>query len=240
MEMSLINNLENNLTRDNSIKIAQNNFLQTNLGQGLNNAFDFGLRVVLPDLIEEDVIDIKNAFLNEGLKEGVQTAVDKAITLGKNIVGIFTGNFENITDIKEAVKKGGLIDNFSKLLDGILDTIKNKEILSSEVVNTIKTGKNAILNIANDNIEKSFKDQMNSLTKLEKYLNNWNKEYEKKDFNGMDREYKKIRQEMKNIVPIENVITKMREVENLHNLIKNNGKNFNISEYEKELANKLA
>ena len=40
-------------------------------------------------------------------------------------------------------------------------------------------------------------------------------------------------------MPLENVITKAKVVENLHNLIKNNGKNFNLSKEELELANKL-
>ena len=237
MEMNLINNLENNL--NNTITGMQKSFLESNLGQALDNALDFGLRTVLPDIIGDDVIDVKNAFLQEGFQEGVKTAVDKAITLGKNIAGIFTGNFEQLTDVKDAVKRGGLIDNFSKLLDGILNMVEEKGVVSRGVANAIKTGKDVILDVASNNIEKSFKDQANSLTKIEKYIDGWNKAYGKQDFNSMDKEYKKIEQELKKVIPIENVLTKAREVENLHQLIKNNGKNFNISEYEKELATQL-
>ena len=49
----------------------QNNFLETTLGKTINTAIDIGLRAVLPDMIEEQVIDIKNVLFNNGLKEGI-------------------------------------------------------------------------------------------------------------------------------------------------------------------------
>jgi len=55
----------------------------------------------------------------------------------------------------------------------------------------------------------------------------------------MDKTYKKLETELKKVIPLESTINEARQVENLHNLIKNNGKNFNISQYELELANKL-
>jgi hypothetical protein len=55
----------------------------------------------------------------------------------------------------------------------------------------------------------------------------------------MEKEYKKIEKQIKNIIPIENTINKTRFIENLHNLIKNNGKNFDLSEEEIGLANRL-
>ena len=55
----------------------------------------------------------------------------------------------------------------------------------------------------------------------------------------MDKQFKKIEKELEKILPLENIITKARQLENIHNLIKNNGKNFNLSQEELELANKL-
>ena len=48
-----------------------------------------------------------------------------------------------------------------------------------------------------------------------------------------------IQKELEKVVPLESVITKARQLENIHNLIKNNGKNFNLTQEELELANKL-
>ena len=55
----------------------------------------------------------------------------------------------------------------------------------------------------------------------------------------MEKEYKKINDKMQDLVPIENTIKKVRTIQNLHNLIKNNGQNFNLSEEEIELSNVL-
>ena len=78
------------------------------------------------------------------------------------------------------------------------------------------------------------------MDKINSYIGDWNKYYNNQDFNNMDKVYQKMEEELKNIVPLESVINGARQIENLHNLIKNNGKNFNISQYELELANKLA
>ena len=62
------NNLENNnvelLVEQEVTAENQNNFLQTTLGKTINTAIDIGLRAILPDMIEEQVIDIKNVLFN--------------------------------------------------------------------------------------------------------------------------------------------------------------------------------
>ena len=54
-----------------------------------------------------------------------------------------------------------------------------------------------------------------------------------------DYDFSDIQKELEKVVPLESVITKARQLENIHNLIKNNGKNFNLTQEELELANKL-
>ena len=51
----------------------------------------------------------------------------------------------------------------------------------------------------------------------------------------MQREYVKIQEELKNVVPIENTINNAREILNMHKLIKNKDKKFDLTEAEKEL-----
>ena len=48
------------------------------------------------------------------------------------------------------------------------------------------------------------------------------------DFEGMEKEFKKMKETMKEIMPIQNTINEVKKVENLHLLIKNNGKNIDI------------
>ena len=63
--------------------------------------------------------------------------------------------------------------------------------------------------------------------------------FEKKDFSGMEKEYKKIEKQLNNIAPIEKTINEAKTIMTLHNLIKNNGQNFNLSKEQLELAEKL-
>ena len=55
----------------------------------------------------------------------------------------------------------------------------------------------------------------------------------------MEKEYKKIESSLKELVPLENTLKNARQIETLHELIRNNGQNFNLSEEEIELAGKL-
>ena len=92
----------------------------------INTAIDIGLRAILPDLIENQVIDIKNALLQNGLKSGIDTAVNSAINLGKSAVGIVTGNFENMDQVRMAVGNGGIVDTVSNVLDKAINNTYKK------------------------------------------------------------------------------------------------------------------
>ena len=148
--------LENNIENVNN----QKSFLETTLGKTINTAIDIGIRALLPDFIDEQVINIKDNLFNHGLKEGISKTVDDAIDLGKSAIGIITGNFENINQMQEAVKTGGVIDGISNVLDLVVNKVEKQGIINNNVANTIKQGKNIILNNIESNIEKTFTDQI--------------------------------------------------------------------------------
>ena len=217
----------------------QKKFLESTLGQVIDGGINLGLRTLLPDLIEDEVIQIKDSIITDGFKAGIKTAIDSAINLGKSFLGIFTGKFENMSQVKDVVKKGGLIDSVSSVLDWGLNMAEDNNLINKSTANLIKRGKNTILSTVNNNIENTMTSQIESIEKMDSYISNWQEFYKNQDFTSMEKQYKKIEKELQNIMPLENVITKARVVENLHNLIKNNGKNFNLSNEELELANKL-
>ena len=236
-----MNNISNNLILENNLNnnIGQQKFLETTLGKTINTGIDLGIKAVLPDYIEEQIIGLKDNLINYGLKDGIKKSIDDALNLGKSALGIVTGNFENISQVQNAIKNGGILDNISKVLDSVVNNVYKKGLINNNVAKTIKQGKNVILNNVEKNIEKTFENQINSLEYTKKYLNNWKNYFNNKNFEGMEREYIKIEKEIKNLIPIEKTINEIRTIENLHNLIKNNGKNFNLTNQEIELANKL-
>lgn len=133
-------NLENNLnTYD--LEKKQNSFLKSNLGQAINGGIDLGLRILLPNCIEDEVINIKNRLITEGFSAAVDTAIEEATNLGKSALGILTGTFENISQIKKAVEKGGLIDTVSDILDTGIDWAKNHGYIKKGIASTIKKRK---------------------------------------------------------------------------------------------------
>lgn len=240
-----INNNELNFSQNNlqdylSIEKEQKNFLDTTIGKIINSTLNVGLKIILPDLIEDQIIQIKDTIIKEGFKEGLNKTIDSAIDLGKSIIGIATGKFENITQVEKAVQKGGILDITSNALDTALKYANKTGKIPKEVSKIIKNSKNLIIDNLSTNLEKALTDQIKSIENINRYSNNWNKYFKLKDFNKMNIEYNKIEKELEKIMPLENTIKQARQIGNIHQLIKNNGKNFNISNEEIELAKKLA
>ena len=236
-----INEIENEINLNNEITNIneQTNFLESTLGKTINTAIDIGIRALLPDYIDEQVINIKDNLFEYGLKEGITKTIDDAIDLGKSAIGIFTGNFETISQMQNAVQAGGLIDGISSLLDTVVDKVNQKGIINYNIANTIKQGKDVILNSIENNIEEKFKEQNIDAENIEKYMNNWKENFNNKDFEGMQQEYSKIEKILNNLAPLEKTINQARIIENLHNLIKNNGQDFNLNQEQLALAEKL-
>ncbi len=237
-----INNLEknNSIELDNKISIqTQKNFLESTLGKTINTALDIGIRTILPDFIENEVINIKNNLFNYGLKDGISKTIDDAIDIGKSAIGIITGNFENVSQMQRAIQNGGLIDGISSLLDTVVDKVRQKGILKPSIAKTIKQGKNIILNNVENNIQKNFDNQYKSIDNVNNYIEQWRRSFKSKDFESMDNAYRKMEKQLKEIAPIEKIINNAKSVEILHELIKNNGRNFNLTDEQMNLAKNL-
>ena len=233
--MEIENQINNNL----EIVNKQNNFLNSTIGKAINNGVDIGLRFLLPDYIEDGIIELKNNMLSYGLKEGISKSIESVINTGKNILGIVTGDFKNVGQIESAIKRGGLIDSISNLLDDVFDKVEKSGKINSTIMSVVQSGKDSILSNIERNIEKTLNDQIEGIENLDKYINNWKQDYNNKDFNSMEKEYKNIQNRIKDLVPIENTLNNARTIETLHNLIKNNNQKFDLSKEEIELEQKL-
>ena len=226
---------------NNNINLEKNkdSFFNNIFGKTINNAIDMGLRAVLPDLIENQIIDIKNSLLQNGLKSGINTAINSAVDFGKSAAGIITGNFENINQVKIAIGNGGIVDTISNVLDRVINDVYQKGFIDKNIKTLIKNGKNVLLNNISNNIRNELDDQVNRVEKLEGYLNMWKEAYNNRDFFSMEKNYNKIQKEYEKIIPLENIINETKKVKSLHDLIKNNGQNFDINKEEERLANNL-
>lgn len=216
-----------------------NNFLENTLWKTINSGIDIGLKFILPDMIENQIIDIKNNLINFGLKDGIEKSINSVLKLGKEALGIFTKNFENIGQVQSILKNGGLVEKISDVLDLTINKAQISGKINSEVGKVLKKEKSTIVDNIDSKLQEEINKQIKKIDKIEKSINIWKENYNIKNFDEMEKEYLKIKRNMKDLVPLENTIKEARNIEMIHELIKNNGKNFELSEEEIELAKKL-
>lgn len=235
LDLSILNEktLENVLTKDAPFEIqekvikGQDVFLDTTLGKAVNFGLDIGLKALLPDVVEDLVIDIKDTIFREGFKEGLSTLVKSVKDIGKSLSGIITGKFENLNQIDVATKNGGLIDVTSKLLNMGIDKAIEKEFIDPSVGSVIRAGKTAILSSFSNKLEDSIKSQFRTFEKLENQMEKWEINLNNKELDKMQRNINNINSYHKTLVPFEEVLMKTREVNTIHNWIKEN-KSFDV------------
>ena len=193
----------------------------------------------MPDFIEDNVIDIKNIIMENGFKEGISQVIDSVVNVGKSAMGIVTGNFENIGQVKIAVEKGGILDKTSSLIDFAVNKASKNKLISNNVAKLIKQGKNILLDSVTSNIEKTLEKQEKAIENLDKHCEIWLKSFDERNFNKMEKSFEKIEENIEYVIPIEKTISKAREIENIHNLIKSKNGNLDISQEELNLAKLL-
>lgn len=231
--------LTNTINNDIELNNKQKSFFNSNLGKIVNTAIDVGLRSILPDMIENQIIDIKNALMENGINEGINVAVDKLVDFAKSAKGIVTGNFENLEQVRTAVGSGGIVDTVSNLVDTALNKVYKKGYINYTVNNLIKSGKNVLLNNVTNNIKNEMNNQQDYFKILDNYIEKWKNGYKNHDFNEMEKIYKKIDNLSEKIVPFKNTINEIKYVKNMQEILKNNGHNFNLTDAEIELIKNI-
>ena len=241
-EKKITNELDNTVKEGLIVNIGekQNKFLESTFGKIVNTGVDIALRAILPNAVENEVIGIKNAIINDGFKEGIKTAVNTASNIGKSVTGIFTGKFDTVSQAYTAIKAGGIIDSASKLVDTAVKSAQDNNLIKSSTAKVIKKSKNVVKDCLSSKIEEDFMSQVDGIEKVGKYIENWNKCLEQKDLIGMKREHNKIIKKLNTLIPIESTLKQARSIENVQLLIKNKGNSLeNITDEELKLAQTL-
>lgn len=233
-----IEHLNNDLNIKNrgNILSKQNNALSQILNDVINWSIDAGLKYILPNSIENEVIKIKNDILNGNVTKKIINTISSVINFGKENLNNEKKEILNIEDIKNLLKSPDTI----KLISNTIEEILNNEKFNN-VDKKIKNinNKQIIEKNVEENLNSQLENQIKSINKIENYKNEWYKNYENKDFEKMNKVYRNIKKELIKIIPLDNIIKETRKIENLNELIKSKGGDFNITKEELELANKL-
>ena len=213
---------------------------ESTLYKSVNKGVDFGIRMLLPNFIEEEVINLKDSIMENGLIQGVKEAIESAINFGKNIYRITTKNFNSIEQMENVLDKSGTISKISDFLDSAIDTVKSMGFIDNNVKTVLKSGKNAILNNIKNNISDEFSEQSKYLKQAEKYADKWQEAYEARDLKEMNKSFDKLEEYIEETAPLEETIKIYNEIKTLQELIENNGGNFDLSQNELELIEALS
>lgn len=223
--------IENNVNvdeRDVEIGKSQNNFLKDIFLGSINFAVDTGIRAVLPNLIEDQVIDIKNSIIKNGFKEGMKTLVEKVKEFGSSFLGIKKGNFNNLEEMDIAIKNGGILKSISKGLNYGIDAARKKGIITKDMSKVIKSLKTTTINTISNNIKNKMLEEVKKIERIEKHQELWYKAFGNKDISNMKKEIKKINSLKSEIVKFEKIINNIEKMNNIQKII---GENNNF-EYE--------
>lgn len=233
-----INELNKKISDDFSLENIQNNFLKSDIVEIANNVLDVSLKALLPDYMENELINVKNAFMFEGVQEGINSAVENAINVGKKLLGLENSDFRTIGQAKETLEKGNLIKNISKNINSTINKISDSGNISNDTIKTLNNNKEKITNNIKNNINDEFVNQGKSIEKIEKYINKWEEAYINKDLEGLNKQYKKIEKEFNKVLPLENIINNVHKIQNINELIKNS-ENFDFNLIYLDLAKNI-
>ena len=239
IETDLGKAINNIVALGNNLAAAQEQFVQNNLYDIFNMALDTGIKIALPEIVEDAVIDIKDALLENGFKEGAKQIWNNIKEFGKSALGIVSGNFENLGQVQTAVKTGGVLDVVSKIFDFALNKAVDNEKISKSTRQSLKTKKNSIVKDIKNKVLENLDAQIKYVEKIEEYNEKWKTCFDNKDLKGMKNANKNIQKYLEKTLPLEDVLKKARKIEIMQNLVESTG-SFDITEEEKELATALA
>ena len=91
------NNMSNALAIENNLNLenddlknvtyeSQKSFLESNLGEVINGGINLVLKAILPDIIEDEIIEIKDSIITDGFSAGIKTAIDNVVDMGKSVL----------------------------------------------------------------------------------------------------------------------------------------------------------
>lgn len=209
--------------------------ININMPKIANNALNFGLKAILPDFIEDDIIQIKDSFINEGFEKGLEEAKEKAEEVWKSVKGVFTGEFDTVGEIQKLIQKNGILDTASDLVDKITKLLLSKKIINKTTYNLIKTGKKEILNALEGELNNYYKIDTYDLERLNEQIEKWQKNYNDSDYESMEKTAKTILNILDKVDQIEAVINKARNIQKVQKYIQEKGSKEKLTKAERKL-----
>ena len=228
---------------ENTKETEQKEFLDTTIGKIVDAGLDFAISTFVPDLIEKPVSNLKDKLLSWDFNKEKETISSGALEQTKKSEEnsgkeVDIGNV--VANLKDFLKEEKTINSFSKIIDAAIKELVDKEKISSNVSKMVKEGKNAVVEKIKEKIDHELDGQIVYVEELKEQTEKWKNYYQEKDIKNMKAVSKKIDSLMKDIMPIDTILTEAKQIQNLQQLIENNNNQFDLSSTQLELAKMLA
>lgn len=217
---------------------SKNDFFDTTVGKVIDNTVNIAIKALVPDIIDDQVINVKDAIIEGGFKEGLEEIKRSGTNFKESIKGIITGEFKTIEQMKIAIKDGGILDFVSLCVDKGIKCLSEKTGIDKSTLNLVSSGKDLLVNQITSSIENKFTKQLEEIERLDKYCEEWKEAYNDKDLGKINIVYEKIEDSLENVIQIESVLNKVNNIKNLNELINSSG-NFDLTDEELNLAKKI-
>ena len=217
---------------------SKNDFFNTTVGKVIDNTVNIAIKALVPDIIDDQVINVKDAIIEGGFKEGLEEIKRSGTNFKESIKGIITGEFKTIEQMKIAIKDGGILDFVSLCVDKGIKCLSEKTGIDKSTLNLVSSGKDLLVNQITSSIENKFTEQLEEIERLDKYCEEWKESYNDKDLGKINIVYEKIEDSLENVIQIESVLNKVNNIKNLNELITSSG-NFDLTDEELNLAKKI-
>lgn len=228
---------------ENTKETEQKEFLDTTIGKIVDAGLDFAISTFVPDLIEKPVSKLKDKLLSWDFNKEKETISSGALEQTKKSEEnsgkeVDIGNV--VANLKDFLKEEKTINSFSKIIDAAIKELVDKDKISSNVSKMVKEGKNAVVEKIKEKIDHELDGQIVYVEELKEQTEKWKNYYQEKDIKNMKAVSKKIDSLMKDIMPIDTILTEAKQIQNLQQLIENNNNQFDLSSTQLELAKMLA
>lgn len=228
LTLNLDKGLELQMTNENQNIIKE-------VSNAFSNAVSNGIeKVDITDSVKNVVKDFvkKDDFKSAGMK-----AVEAALRIGANAIGIKSSTFNSAKQIMEALQKGDLKKGLSGAIDIGIDLIKG---IPSTAKNLIKSSKNLLLGETLDSeLVKVMEKQKNTIDRLDKKCTKFDDALSKNDEKEMAKQVKSIKSDLDKVMLIENTINRARSIVNQYELMKSKGV-YELSKQEYEVCEKIS
>lgn len=217
--------------------------MKNELGKLVSNTLDRTCTYTIknmpvPDAFKDILYDIKESFKTKDFKEIVKTIVNSSVREGLEIIGFDKEKIQNLKDITEIAKKGGLMQGVKAGIEMVAKKYLDNNLVGDFVYDFFNSIKIEPLNKTfGEKLNNSIENVLKNKEKFFNACNNFKEAYENFDIEKINILSKEIKNKFKVVNYDRECISKNKIIQNITMLV--NSKKEKLTEAQLQLCNVL-